>query len=372
MARATGSNSGGKMILRIHDRYLLKQFLRVLFFSALAFTAIYIVVDVFEQIDNFIDHQASYRTILLYYFYSVPFILSYITPVSLLLAAVFSMGILSRRNELTAFIASGVSLVRLSGSILLATLFISLVSLVFNDLVVTKSNRMMEDIKLYEIEGRKRSDPLLKENLYYLGENGFVYLARRYNHRTETLYDVVVQQFNENTLVRRIDAKRCFWRVDKWVFYQGFDRTFKDGQEHVIEFHELSLPALAEKPEDLSKEIIDQENMNFIELRDYIDKLAKSGGNVDQYLVDLYFKLSFPFAGWIFVLLGVAFASGKRKPSMATGFGLTLAVSFIYYGILRVGQTLGHNGVVPPLLAAELGNVIFLVIGTFSLLRANR
>ncbi len=360
------------MIFRIYDRYILKQFLRVFFLSILSFAIIYVTVDVFEEIDNFIDHEAEYQHILLFYFYSIPFILSYITPVSLLLAAVFSMGVLSRRNELTAFISSGISLLRLSGSILITAFVVSLLSLVFNDLVVTKSNRMMYDIKHYEIEGRKRSDPFLKENLYYLGDNGFVYLALRYNHRTKTLYDVVVQQFDENTLARRIDAKRCFWRTDKWIFYQGFDRTFQDQKENVIGFHELALPGLAEKPDDFSKETIDQENMNFLQLRDYISKMSKSGGNVDKYMVDLYFKMSFPFAGWIFVLLGIAFASGKRKPSMATGFGLTLAISFIYYGILRVGQTLGHNGVMSPMLAAQLGNIIFLTVGIFSLMRANR
>jgi lipopolysaccharide export system permease protein len=360
------------MILRIHDRYILKAFLRVFFLSILSFTVIYVTVDVFEEIDNFIDHEADYQYILLFYVYSIPFILSYITPVSLLLASVFSMGVLGRRNELTAFIATGISLVRLASSILITAFVVSLLSLVFNDLVVTKSNRKMDDIKQYEIEGRKRSDPFLKENLYYLGENGFVYLAQRYNHRTKTLYDVVVQQFDENTLIRRIDAKRCFWRTDHWIFYQGFDRTFQAQNENVIGFHELSLPGLAEQPDDFSKETIDQENMNFFELHEYIDKVSNSGGNVDKYLVDLYFKLSFPFAGWIFVMLGIAFASGKRKPSMATGFGLTLAISFIYYGILRVGQTLGHNGVVPPLLAAQLGNIIFLVVGVYTLNRANR
>ncbi|MDH3198598.1 MAG: LptF/LptG family permease, partial [Candidatus Krumholzibacteria bacterium] len=81
---------------------------------------------------------------------------------------------------------------------------------------------------------------------------------------------------------------------------------------------------------------------------------------------------SFPFAGSIFVLIGVAFASGKRKQSIATGFGLTLVVSFMYYALLRVGQTLGHNGVLPPLLAAQLGNVIFLVLGVALMWRANR
>ena len=116
----------------------------------------------------------------------------------------------------------------------------------------------------------------------------------------------------------------------------------------------------------------DEENMTFAELRRYIDRVERSGGRVQKYLVDLHFKLSFPFAGTIFVLIGVALSSGKRKPSIATGFGLTLVVAFVYYAVLRVGQTLGHNGVLAPPLAAQLGNLIFLAIGVAMLRRANR
>ncbi len=360
------------MILRIHEKYVLRQFLKVFIFSIISFTIIYITVDIFEEIDNFIDHEADLHHIILFYLYSIPFILTYITPVSLLLASVFSMGVLGRRNELTAFIASGLSLIRVARPILAAALTVSALSLVFNDAVVTRANRAMKDIKQYEIEGRQRSDPYLKENLYYLGDDGFVYLARRYNHRTKTLYDVVVQRFERNTLTRRIDAKRAFWRIDKWIFYQGFDRKFTDQNEEVNRFEEMSIPELQEVPEDFAKETIDQEDMNYHELKAYVEKVRKRGGNVDKYLVDLHFKFSFPLAGFIFVILGIAFASGKRKPSMATGFGLTLAISFIYYGFLRVGQTLGHNGVLQPALAAQLGNILFLVVGTIALVKANR
>jgi lipopolysaccharide export system permease protein len=351
---------------------VLRQFLKVFVFSIISFTIIYITVDIFEEIDNFIDHDADLRHIILFYLYSIPFILTYITPVSLLLASVFSMGILGRRNELTAFIASGLSLIRIARPILITALIVSAASLAFNEIVVTKANRAMKDIKHYEIEGRQRSDPYLKENLYYLGDDGFVYLARRYNHRTQTLYDVVVQRFERNTLTRRVDAKRAFWRIDKWIFYQGFDRKFTDQNEEVKRFEEMSIAELLEVPEDFAKETIDQEDMNYRQLKAYVGKVRKRGGNVDKYLVDLHFKFSFPLAGFIFVILGIAFASGKRKPSMATGFGLTLAISFIYYGFLRVGQTLGHNGVLQPALAAQLGNILFLIVGIFALSRANR
>jgi lipopolysaccharide export system permease protein len=356
---------------RIHDWYLLKQFVKVFFISVLSFTIIYVTIDIFEEIDNFIDHDASLKNIFLYYVYSVPFILTYIVPVSLLLGTIFSMGIMARRNELTAFIASGISLLRVAMPILIAALFVSVASMLFNDLIVTKANRKVKDLKRHEIEGRTRSNPMLKENLHYLGEGGVVYLASRYNHNNTTLYEVVVQQFDRNTLTRRIDAKRAAWKDGQWIFYSGFDRAFQLDSENVRAFEELTAQVFREPPGNFMKKEIDQENMNIRELSSYIERIRNSGGSVERYLTDLHFKFSYPFAGSIFVLLGIAFVSGKRKQSIATGFGVTLSISFIYYGFLRIGQTLGYNGVLPPLFAAQLGNILFLTVGTVSITKAN-
>ena len=360
------------MKIRIHDRYLFKQFARIVFFSVLAFTIIYITIDIFEEIDNFIDHNAPILTVGLYYVYSIPFILTYIIPVSLLLGTIFSMGILARRNELTALISSGISLVRIAAPILIAAAATSVFSAWFNDEVVTMANQRKEGVKQHDIEGRPRSNPQLKENFHYLGEGGFVYLARRYNHASRTLHDVVVQQFDKNTLIRRIDTKKAKWRDEKWIFSSGFERVFKSDSEQVKAFDELTIPELREKPRDFLKEQVDEENMTFRELHAHADKVRRSGGNVDRHLTNMYFKLSYPIAGLIFVLLGIAFSSGKRKQSIATGFGLTLLISFVYYGVLRVGQTLGYNGVLPPPLAAELGNIVFLILGLGLIVRANK
>jgi lipopolysaccharide export system permease protein len=360
------------MTVRIHDRYLLRQFTKIFFISILTFTIIYITIDVFEEIDNFIDHDASILTIGLYYLYSIPFILTYIIPVSLLLGAIFSMGIMSRRNEITALIASGLGLIRISAPILVAAFVVSILSVGFNDFVVTKAVRLSKEVKHYNIEGQARTNPKLKENFHFLGENGFVYLARRFDDNTKTLHDVVVQQFDRTTLLRRVDAKKAKWIDDRWEFESGFEREFETESEQVQAFDRLVIPELQENPDDFAKNEIDPENMNFMELKSYIEKVKRSGGGVEQYLTDLYFKFSYPLAGSIFVLLGIALSSGKRKQSIATGFGLTLLVSFLYYGVLRVGQTLGYNGVLPPMLAAQLGNLIFLVVGVGLLGRANK
>ena len=357
---------------RIHDRYLLTRFLRIFAFSVFAFVLIYITVNVFEEIDNFIDHDASVRNIARYYFYSIPFVLTYVVPVSLLLGTVFAMGIMARRNELTALLASGVSIRRVAAPIFAFALAVSVGFVFFNDAVVPQANRTKNDIMHHDIEGRQRLDPDLKTNFRYLGAHGFVYIAESYSHANLSLFDVVVQQYKDNTMVRRVDAKRARWTGDHWLFLNGYERTFEGQEEHIEPFDSLTIPEMTERPEEFAEEEIDEEDMNYHELSRYIDRLRRSGGNVDQYIVDLHFKLSFPLAGSIFVLIGVALASGKRKQSVATGFGLTLVVSFLYYAVLRVGQTLGHNGVLQPVLAAQMGNIVFLVIGILLLKRADR
>jgi lipopolysaccharide export system permease protein len=356
---------------RIHDRYLLTRFIKIFLYAVLAFVVIFVTVNVFEEIDNFIDHDATVVNIARYYVYSIPFVLTYVVPVSLLLGTVFAMGVLARRNELTALLASGVSLTRVATPIFVFAFLVSFLFVFFNDAVVSKANRKREDIMRHDIEGRERVDPDAKSNFRYLGAGGFVFLAQTYSHENKALYDVVVQQFDGNTLERRIDAKNATWNGSHWVFHTGFERLFNGG-ERVEGFDTLTVRELRETPDDFAQEEIDEENMTFAELQHYIARVERSGGKVEKYLVDLYFKLSFPFAGSIFVLIGVALSSGKRKPSVATGFGLTLVIAFVYYAFLRVGQTLGHNGVLPPALAAQLGNIVFLIVGILMLKRASR
>jgi lipopolysaccharide export system permease protein len=360
------------MIIRTHDRYLLAQFARIFLLSVFVFSVIYVTVNVFDELDNFIDHNASLSSIARFYLCTMPFILTMVIPVSLLLATMFSMGIMARRNELTAFISSGISLLRVAAPLLFASVLMSLFSTWFNDRVVTRAMPLSRQIKVHDIEGKPRGDPDVKENFHYLGENGFVYLARRYNHTTMTLQDVVVQQFAGNTLVRRVDARSAKFIDGLWVFASGFERTFEADTERFVAFDQLAIPELGEKPDDFAKREVDEEDMDFTQLRSRIEKIRRSGGPIERQLTNLYFKFSYPLAGSIFVLLGISLSSGKRKQSIATGFGLTLLIIFIYYVVLRVGQTLGYNGFLPPLIAAQAGNILFLAVGAILVVRANK
>lgn len=112
--------------------------------------------------------------------------------------------------------------------------------------------------------------------------------------------------------------------------------------------------------------------MNYLELRGYVDKLRASGGRVANYLVDLHLKLAFPLVNFVVVLIGASLATRLRMQSAALGFGLSVAIAFIYYAFMRTGQALGHNGALPPYLAAWMGDAVFGLVGITMMAQAQR
>src|SRR5512140_2538711 len=127
--------------MKILDKYLVRQFLQTIFFGLIAFTLIFIVIDMMENLDDFIDQSVPATIIFHYYLVFAPEIIRLITPVSVLFAALFVAGKSSNLSELTAIKASGVSMFRFMLPFLVASFLISLGSIYFAGYVVPMANK---------------------------------------------------------------------------------------------------------------------------------------------------------------------------------------------------------------------------------------
>ena len=78
--------------MKITDKYILTRFLKILAFALLAFTLVVIIVDVVENIDDYIDHKTPFAIVALYYIYYTPFIVVLALPVATLLSTMFTVG----------------------------------------------------------------------------------------------------------------------------------------------------------------------------------------------------------------------------------------------------------------------------------------
>lgn len=367
--------------MRIHDRYLLSFFFRAFVLCTLAFLAIFILADVSEKIDNYIDHQASVSSVVRLYAFKVFDIVRLTLPVDLLLATIFTFGVMAKNNEVAALLSSGISMWRISLPIVVVAVLSVGLSLLLSEFIVPKTNARMLTIRRVEIEKRPPVDAPVRHDFTYRGRAGYLYYVRLFNVDAQTLSGVVVHQYRDGRLVARLDAEQAVWRDTHWEFRNGFYRTFAAETaardlagvgEQAEAFSTKLLPDLVERPEELARVHPEPEAMSYRELHDYTERVRQSGGNVNDYLVDLHTKISYPFTNLILTLLGIGLSASKRKSSLAAGFGITLIICFAYLGISEIAAALGKNEALSPLVAAWIGPAFFGAASVVLLLRFNR
>jgi lipopolysaccharide export system permease protein len=358
--------------VRILDRYLLREFLVYLSLGLAGFIAIFVVVDIIEKADVFLDHNAPFPVILRFYLWRAPEVVVQVLPVALLLATFLALGQLNKFGELTAMRASGLSLRRILAPVFaVATLGVAFAFLL-GEFVVPAANRERDRIFTLQIQELRREDPRERADVTYLGTNGRIFYIRLYDTQARVMHDVSLQEFKAGELVRRIDAAAANWDGGRWMFQDGFLRTFENGIEHAEPFTQLGVNGIRERPDDFAKKPPEPDEMSYRELRRYVERLRTSGGRVETFLVDLHLKLSFPLVNLIVVLIGASLATRLRMQGAALGFGLSILIAFLYYAFMRTGQALGHNGALPPYLAAWLGDMVFGAIGLGMLAEAQR
>jgi len=380
----------------ILDRYVSRKFLFNLLFSLTAFVSIFITVDLLEKLSEFIDRKAPAFVVASYYFYYLPYVIILSMPVAMLLASMFSVGQLGKYNELAAMLSAGRSLHRILLPLFVIGVLISGAMLVFAERVMPVANQRKAEIKQQYIDRMPRNLPARLSNLYFQESAGHAAERRDgsvsnsgetpvrrifigyYDEAGRLAQKVSIQHYNGIFIAERIDAVQMRWRESSgdtmgvWEMLQGYRRKFDGEREMFTRFDTLAMPELSFTPQVLTKVQKDPEEMSYGELQQFIREVARNGGNPERWLVDLYLKISFPLANFIIVLFGAPLAAGRIRSGGAVGVATSLVICFLYFGAVKTAQSMGQNGTLNPLLAAWLGNIIFLVAGLVILVKARK
>lgn len=347
--------------MRILDKYVLHKFVGTLLFSLVAFCIIFILIDLVGYMDKFIDKDVPRIIIVQYYIYYLPYIIVLSFPVAMLLASLFSIGQMTRYNETIAMTSSGVSLLRILTPLFIFGLASSLFILYTGEKFIPLTNQKKINIyQTYVTKSKKKNKTRHNDVYAQISKNQWMHIGYFDTH-INTGFKVSIQNFNENfsNIGERIDVAKIFWQDSTWVLKNGVIRTF-DGQKETIKmFDTMQRSDFQFDVQEISNTQKKTEEMSYWELSRFIENIKRNGGNPNRWLVDLYIKISFPFANLIIVLFGAPLASRKTRSGPAISFAISLVICFLYFGIIKVGQAFGHNGTLPPLLAAWIGNIIF-------------
>ncbi len=356
--------------MRILSRYVLREFGVFLMPSLVGFVAIFLVVDLAGRLSSFIDRGLTASAIVLYYVWYLPYISVLVLPMAMLLACLFCMGGLARRQELTAMKAAGTSLYRIVLPIQVLALMISAAAFLVADRVMPEANRRrsaLEQGRQYALLPELRSQVALRE------DDGRILSVATYYPRERRGEQVTLDQYQGRFLSMRIRAEEMVWQEGGWTALRGELRLF-DGTdlERVHAFESRRLEDLALRPEDLAQAPKPVDQMTGAELRAFIARKIRNGEKADREAVELQLRMAFPFANFVIVLLGIPVSEGTRSTGKPLLVGVCLLLSFVYYGSIQAGRAFGWNGVLPPFLGAWGANLAFLAIGGALLFRTRK
>ena len=357
------------------DKYMLGEFARTTLIGVVAFIAIFVTLDMVENVDDFVDNSVGTLVVLKYYAFQIPYIFTLTLPVAVLVSSLFTVGQMARKNELIAMRASGIRFARSIVPLAAGGLIASLISIGVAEFVQPPADAVVRSIKTGEIKkSSTRNEPRIRTNITYRGKNGLFYFAPEYDTKLNVMTDLVVERSQEGKLIFRLNAAKAAWRDTAWVLSDAWVRWFTEGGDVEREEHltEGQLPLVSDYPKDILREQRKPEEMSYRELARLVRKINESGGDSARYRVGLSMKLAFPFANLIVVLLGSPLSARLRRGGMAVGVGLGLGLCFVYYGFIRVGQALGDHSMLPPAAAAWAGNIVFAVCGIILIFRAER
>ncbi|PLY03482.1 MAG: LPS export ABC transporter permease LptG [Desulfuromonas sp.] len=354
-------------ILRV---YLLRHFLRILSLCCGAFIGIYLLIDFFEKVDDFIEHKAVATDYLSYLFNSIPFIFSQILPLAILTTVVLTIGGLGRTNEITAMRACGVSLWKIFKPMMVMALGLSFFLLLLNEFVVPWNGKNLNQLLEIKLKGKQQMQ-LTSQEIWYRDANRIINITLA-TQQERTLSGITIFTFNdEQKIVKRENIATAHYSEKNWQGEGITTRTFTDpgGDLLATTRSDSAVLELDRVPEDFfGREDINNE-LSFWKLAELADKLEQEGYESTRQRVDMHNRLAAPFTCLIMGFLGVPFALQRgRNSNIAVGIGLSLTIGVIYFIIQSLVMALGYAGALPAFLSAWTANFIFLLLGIWLLL----
>lgn len=359
--------------MKIIYKYVLSNFLRYLFFSLIILIFIYIIINLFDNLGRYLSRNIPFKDILIYYLYLIPSYTVLLIPVAAIIGVFFIFGYMTKYREIIALKAQGMDLNNLFILILITGFFISIFTFIFQETVMVWSQSKLSKHKTTKIDKRPLPSESKRYNFFYYGENNWIYYIKEFNPKDSTLNNIMLWKIDEKRhIIKRIDAKGAKF-IGYWQFNNATVRDFDTlDNEQINHFTILDMLELKEKPIDFARLPKPVEEMNFIELSQFVKKRLRAGEDVAKENVELNYRFSFPLITLILLLICLPISVVLRRGGVAIGLGISIVLAFVYWGFIQSCRAYGYTGIMHPVISAWLPNIVFTTAGIISILSIRR
>jgi lipopolysaccharide export system permease protein len=340
------------------------------------FTFVFLMAEMLKITDMVINYRVGVFTVLLMFVYSTPYFLTFVIPMSIMMAVLLTFLRLSGDNEIVAIKTSGMSIYGLLPPAMLFCLLGSLLTL-----FMTVYGMPWGRLSFKELAYKVVSSNLeigLKDRTFNDSFEDVVLYMNKIDPKTKELQDIFIEDKRTQNIVSTVVAPRgkLFSEPDEYVYrlllYNGviYQVDVKNRSTNYIDFETYELRLDIKKAASrLKRGNKHRKEMGLAELRQYLNNSTRKDANYYNALMELYKKFSIPIAcfalGLLAVPLGIQSRSAKRS------FGLVLGLIFflIYYMLLSAGLVFGETGAYPPVIGMWVPNIVLGGLGLYLLVQ---
>ena len=354
--------------MRLLDRYMLRLFLQAFIYCIAGFISIWFIFDVSDNISNFLDQRVSRTLILKYYLTQVPQILVILLPIALLLALLFSLGRMSRSNEIVSMLTSGVSLPRILAPLLLAALVTTGVSTFLNYSLAPHAEfarkKLLEDAQsrraqlgvLGQIFRNRTDNRTWFVQQFVPGENLF-----------RTLH-IIQQDANDNIVANYIATSAVYhpethaWELRQLKIVHYDEAGNITGQDPYED--SLMITDWSETPYRLSSANMRAEYLSVPELRDYLQFNSDfPSALLAPFATHLKYRLALPWTCFVIALIAAPLGIGYSRRGILSSVAAAILIAFAMNFVTHLFLALGEGERVPDWVAAWTPNILFGLLG---------
>lgn len=352
------------------DRYMLAELAGPSGFGLAAFTLIFAATEILNIGKLVSSEHAPLWAALLVFLWSLPGYVVLVIPMALLLGTLLAIARLSSDSEITAMKAAGITFARIVAPLLAVGIVMSFATLYLQEALVPYANDQLVQIENTAINHASAFNRDLTVSAPLPGGGRQLTVATAYEPHSQALLHVTLIQYDNANRPRQIVfADRAEFTANKWVLQNSSLYRFEpDGSvlaEPPIPQQQVEL---GENPTELVKRIKndDPDSMS----RSQIAAIVRTGqltqNELRKYVTTYQEKLARPFACFVFILIALPFGLRSVRAggsSTSLGFGLSLAIVFVYYVVMTVCSFFAEAFLGAAWLWAWMPNLLFTAIG---------
>lgn len=358
----------------ILTRYVAVQFLLPLVCCLAGFILLFVIIDLFDVLQELVESRASLLSACMYFGLRQPANLVNILPMSLLLSCGYLVSNMLRHHELTAVRAAGVSLVHACLPVWVFGVLFSVLSLWLVEVVVPAS-MTRADVLLRDMTSAGKGKSAHTNRLAYRNSTANRdWFFESFDLRGEQ-HGVWIKQFRpDHGIEWEMHADAATYRNGTWVLTHGTRTVYdEDGQlpkDAGVVFETYEQEGQNESPNEILNSLRPAEDLSVRDMLTILGRESRLPASTrDVFETTIWFRLTFPFSCVVAVLLGISLSIGPHGGSRLRGFAAAIGILVAYYVCAQLFVLFGKNGMLPPMVAGSAPTLLAAGWGLWELYR---